>query len=387
MALTVSVIKADIGGFVGHTASHPDILQTGRDWLDKAKRDGLLIDNHVSFCGDDMFLIMTHEKGENAEAIHKLAWDTFIAGTEVAKKLKLYGAGQDLLTDAFSGNIKGAGPGSAEMEIEERPSEPIIVFMADKTSAGAFNLPFYKMFADPFNTPGLVIGEPLHDGFTFEVQDVQEHKSIKLATPNEMYDLLVFIGAPSRYAIKRVWNTASKEIAAVSSTDKLSLIAGRYVGKDDPTMIVRCQGNFPAVGEVIEPFTTPWIVEGWMRGSHNGPLMPVGLKDAHPSRFDGPPRIVALGFQLANGSLVGPRDMFDDVGYDHVRAEANHIGDFLRKHGPFEPHRLPLEEMEYTTLPQVAAKLNHRWESMSDVEAGSSSKGKDNKKKDIPENE
>ena len=113
-----------------------------------------------------MFLIMTHDRGENNEQIHKLAWDTFIKGTELAKKLKLYGAGQDLLTDAFSGNIKGAGPGSAEMEIDERPSEPIIVFMGDKTSAGAFNLPLYKMFADPFNTPGLVIGEPLHDGFS-----------------------------------------------------------------------------------------------------------------------------------------------------------------------------------------------------------------------------
>jgi fructose 1,6-bisphosphatase len=100
-----------------------------------------------------MFLIMTHDQGEDNEQIHKLAWDTFIAGTELAKKLKLYGAGQDLLTDAFSGNIKGAGPGSAEMEIDERPSEPIIVFMGDKTSAGGFNLGLYKMFADPFNTP------------------------------------------------------------------------------------------------------------------------------------------------------------------------------------------------------------------------------------------
>jgi fructose 1,6-bisphosphate aldolase/phosphatase len=141
-------------------------------------------------------------------------------------------------------------------------------------------------------------------------------------------------------------------------------MAGRYVGKDDPTMLVRCQGNFPAVGEVIEPFTTAWTVEGWMRGSHHGPLMPVALKDAHPSRFDGPPRLVALGFQLADGKLVGPTDLFDDPGFDNVRQEANNIADYLRKHGPFEPHRLPLEEMEYTTMPQVAAKLADRWSAM-----------------------
>jgi len=359
--VTVSVIKADIGGFVGHSASHPDILALGREEMEKAKQRGLLIDHHVSHCGDDMFLIMSHDRGEDDESVHKLAWDTFIKGTEVAKKLKLYGAGQDLLTDAFSGNIRGAGPGSAEMEIEERTSEPIIVFMADKTSAGAFNLPLYKMFADPFNTPGLVIGEPLHGGFTFEIQDVKEHVQIRLDAPEEIYDMLVFMGAPNRYAVKRVISRLTNEVGAVSSTDKLSLIAGRYVGKDDPTMVVRCQGNFPAVGEVLEPFSVPWTVEGWMRGSHHGPLMPVSLEDAHPARFDGPPRLVALGFQLAEGMFVGPRDMFDDPSYDHVRDKANVIADYLRQHGPFEPHRLPLEEMEYTTMPAVAAKLADRW--------------------------
>jgi fructose 1,6-bisphosphate aldolase/phosphatase len=237
----------------------------------------------------------------------------------------------------------------------------VIVFMADKTSAGAFNLPFYKMFADPFNTAGLVIAEPLHGGFSFEVHDVKEHKKIVLNTPEEMYDLLVFIGSPARYAIKRVMNRGTGEVAGVSSTDKLSLIAGRYVGKDDPAAIVRCQGAFPAVGEVLEPFTHAWIVEGFMRGSHYGPLMPVAQGDAHPARFDGPPRIVALGFQIADGMLVGPRDLFDDPSFDNVRAEANQVSDHLRKHGPFEPHRLPLDEMEYTTMPAVAAKLGDRW--------------------------
>jgi fructose 1,6-bisphosphate aldolase/phosphatase len=366
---TISVIKADIGGWVGHSASHPDVLDVGRSELEQAKQRGLLIDYHVSYCGDDMFLIMSHDRGEDNQEVHKLAWDTFIKGTEVARKLKLYGAGQDLLTDAFSGNIRGAGPGSAEMEIEERPSEPIIVFMGDKTSAGAFNLPLYKMFADPFNTPGLVIGEPLHEGFSFEIHDVKDHKQIVLNAPEEIYDMLIFMGAPNRYAVKRVRNRMSGEVAAVSSTDKLSLIAGRYVGKDDPAMIVRCQGNFPAVGEVLEPFSLPFVVEGWMRGSHHGPLMPVSLKDAHPSRFDGPPRLVALGFQLANGKLVGPRDLFDDPAFDQVREKANMIADYFRAHGPFEPHRLPLEEMEYTTMPAVAAKLANRWQPLEEPAA------------------
>jgi fructose 1,6-bisphosphate aldolase/phosphatase len=119
---------------------------------------------------------MTHQLGEGNAKIHEMAWDTFVKGTEIAKKLKLYGAGQDLLSDAFSGNVKGMGPGVAEMELNERISEPVIIFMADKTSSGAWNMPLYKMFADPFNTIGLVIAPNMHKGFTFEVHDVKEHK-------------------------------------------------------------------------------------------------------------------------------------------------------------------------------------------------------------------
>ena len=365
MSITLSVIKADVGGYVGHSESHPNVIAKGEEYMAKAKKDGLLVDYHVTKCGDDLQLIMTHERGEEDETIHKLAWDTFVACTEVAKALKLHGAGQDLLSDAFSGNIKGVGPGVAEMEIEERPAETIIIFMADKTSAGAWNMPLYKMFADPFNTIGLVIAENMHGGFSFEVHDVKEHKKIIFNAPDEIYDMLVLIGAPSRFVVKAVYHRGTGDIAAVSSTQKLSLIAGSYIGKDDPVCIVRSQGQFPAVGEVLEPFSTPVLVEGWMRGSHMGPLMPVSIKDSTPSRFDGPPRVICAGFQLSNGSLVGPRDMFEDKAFNLARHDANLMANIMRHHGPFEPHRLPLEEMEYTTMPQVMNKLKGRF---SDLE-------------------
>ena len=361
MRLTLSVIKADIGGFVGHSDSHPDILAKADECLAKAKKSGLLIDYYVTKCGDDLQLIMTHQQGEENEKIHRLAWDTFVEGTELAKKLKLYGAGQDLLSDAFSGNVKGMGPGTAEMDIEERKSEPVIIFMADKTSAGGWNMPLYKMFADPFNTIGLVIAENMHKGFAYEVHDVKESKKITLNCPEEIYDLLVFIGAPARYVVKAIFSRDTGDVGAVSSTQKLSLIAGRYVGKDDPVCIVRCQSQFPAVGEVLEAFSVPHLVEGWMRGSHHGPLMPVSIEDSTPTRFDGPPRVTAAGFQLAEGKLIGPRDMFADKSFDLVRQQANEIGEYMRRHGPFEPHRLPLEEMEYTTMPEVAKKLEGRF--------------------------
>lgn len=361
MKVTLSVIKADIGGYVGHSTVHPECKDVAVRELEKARREGLLIDYRVAHAGDDLNLIMTHKLGVDNKKVHKLSWDIFLKATEVSKRLKLYGAGQDLLKSTFSGNVKGMGPGVAELEMVERKSEPVIVFMADKTEPGAWNFPLYKMFADPFNTPGLIIDPNMEEGFIFEVHDVMKSKKIFFRCPEEMYELLAFIGAPGRYVIKHVMRKSDKLIGASSSTQRLRLIAGKYTGKDDPVMIVRAQHGLPAVGEVLEPFSYPYLVAGWMRGSHHGPMMPVGMDDANCTRFDGPPRVVALGFQLSEGHLVGPRDMFADPAYDRARQKCNEVADYMKRMGPFEPHRLPLEDLEYTKMKELMHRLDKRW--------------------------
>jgi len=358
---TVSVIKADIGSLAGHHIVHPKLKEIAASELAEAKSSRVIEDFYVTSVGDDLQLIMTHRKGVDNSEVHGLAWGIFKKCADVAKELGLYGAGQDLLKDAFSGNLKGMGPGVAEMEFEERPSDPIVVFMADKTEPGAFNLPIFKIFADPFNTAGLVIDPKLHSGFIFEIMDVIESKVVELSSPEDMYDILSIIGTPSRYVIRRVFRKVDREIAASISTTRLSLIAGKYVGKDDPVAIVRAQAGFPALGEILEPFSFPFLVAGWMRGSHTGPLMPVSERDARPTRFDGPPRIVALGFQVKDSKLIGPSDLFSDVAFDETRRMANFIADYMRRHGPFMPHRLGPEEMEYTTLPEVLKKLEGKF--------------------------
>jgi fructose 1,6-bisphosphate aldolase/phosphatase len=362
MRITLSVIKADIGSLAGHHKTHPEQLELAQSRLEEAKKAGLLIDYHVTSVGDDLQLIMTHTQGVDSQEVHQLAWDTFTEVTEkVSKRLKLYAAGQDLLASAFSGNIKGMGPGVAEAEFEERVSEPVAVFMADKTEPGAWNYILYKIFADPFNTAGLVIDPNMHEGFIFRILDVIENKLVDLHTPEESYDLLALIGTPSRYVVHSIYRKRDRLLAAAASTSRLSLIAGRYVGKDDPVVFIRAQHGLPAMGEILEPFTFPHIVAGWMRGSHHGPLMPVSIKDAKCTRFDGPPRVAGLGFQLAEGHLIGPADLFDDPAFDRARQLANELADALRRHGPFMPHRLGPEEMEYTTLPKVLTKLEGRF--------------------------
>jgi fructose 1,6-bisphosphate aldolase/phosphatase len=372
MTTTLTHIKADIGSLPGHTTVHADVLDEVKRFM-KEQGKGIVWDHHVGYVGDDIQITMVHENGINASEVHKLAWDAFKSGTEVAKTLGLYGAGQDLLKDSFSGNIKGMGPGIAEMDITPRRSEPFIVYMMDKTEPGAFNYPIFKMFADPFNTPGLVIDHNMHPGFIFEVWDIQEAKAIMLDSPSEVYDILSLIGTKGRYVVKRIYTKPSHEKlpdenVAVITTDKLSFIAGEYVGKDDPAAIVRIQSGLPASGEAMEAFSHPYLVSGWMRGSFNGPMMPVAMKDSKMSRFDGPPKVVALGFVYKDHKLRGPIDMFDDPAYDNARTLANTIADYMRRMGPFEPHRLPEEDMEYTTLPKVMEKLKGRFVHVDAVE-------------------
>ncbi len=371
MKVTVSLIKADVGSVAGHHVVHPKQIELAREMLERAKKEGQIIDYFVFNCGDDLELLMTHDGGEACPQIHELAWDILNRVTEkISKPMKLYAAGQDLLKETFAGTVKGMGPGVAEMEFEERPSEPVIVLAADKTSPGAWNLPLFKIFADPYNTAGLIIDPRMHSGFTFRVMDVKEGKAVDLRCPEEMYDLISLIGTTERYIIERIFRTEDGLIAAAASTTKLSLIAGRYVGKDDPALVIRCQHGLPAVGEVLSAFAFPHLVPGWMRGSHYGPLMPVGLKDARCTVFDGPPRCVALGFNICNGELVGlygsePADLFADPAFDEARRIANQVTAYMRQHGEFMPARLGPEEMEYTTLPKVLKKLKDRFKPAS----------------------
>jgi fructose 1,6-bisphosphate aldolase/phosphatase len=51
--ITLSVIKADVGGWVGHSTCYPDMLVLARSLVQKAVKRGLLIDGQVLNCGDD----------------------------------------------------------------------------------------------------------------------------------------------------------------------------------------------------------------------------------------------------------------------------------------------------------------------------------------------
>lgn len=360
--ITLSVIKADIGSIGGHVKPSQELIQTVEDFI-KKKGKGKILDYYIGHTGDDIAIFSTHKKGVLNSKIHKLCWDAFLTGTKVAKKQGLYGAGQDLLKTAFSGNVKGMGPAVAELEIEERPSEPFIFFAADKTDAGAFNLPLYLTFADPMYTPGFMLSPVIKKGFKFVIMDVAYTKVdriIELVAPEEIYDIAALLRDPERFVVESIFSRATGERVVSVSTTRLRNIAGRYVGKDDPVMLVRTQKDFPATGEVLSPYVISPYVPGFMRGSHYGPLMPV-KKNSPISFFDGPPIVSGLAFSVKNGKLTEPADCFDQPFWEYIRKRVAKKAEEIRRQGFYGAAMLPYTELEYGGIVEIMKKLEKRF--------------------------
>jgi len=362
---TLSVIKADIGSNAGHLRPTNEIVTAVTDRL---AEHGEILDDYVVFTtGDDIDILMSHTEGVDAESIHGLAWDAFLDGTDVARDQGMYGAGQDLLEDAFAGNVKGLGPGACEFTIEERESEPLLVFGADKTEPGAFNQPLYTAFADPRYTSGLLLKDTIHEGFTFEVMDLEATdgtRTIELDVPEDTWRLAALLMEPHRFGIREIRSRATGDPVATVSTQKLRNVAGEYVGKDDPVAIVRTQKDFPSPGEVVQPYANPPFVAGAMRGSHHAPLYPIGSDDTEiPSYFDGPPLVKALGLVLNDGQFSTPVYPFDASVWDPVREEAaDTFRDFRERQGVFGPGTVATEELEYGGWTDVLDGLEARWQ-------------------------
>jgi len=341
--ITVSVIKADVGGVGGHTKPSDGLIEAVRNTI-KNSAD-LLIDYYIGYCGDDVHIVMSHTHGVDNQQIHKLAWDAFMAGTKIAKEEGLYGAGQDLLKDSFSGNVKGMGPGVAELEFEERPNEAFTVFAADKTEPGAFNYPIYRMFVDALSNTGLIVNKSLASGVKINIMDVEEGKIAELELWQDKPTIEAALMYPSRYVVDSVTTKEGEPILS-ASTDRLHNIAGTYVGKDDPICLIRTQKNFPATEEVGSVFNNPHYVAGNTRGSHNMPLMPVKLNSAATINFC-IPIVEALVFSMHNGKFTGPFDGFSTPDWDYIREIATKKAMAMRSQGFIHPATLVPSELEY----------------------------------------
>jgi fructose 1,6-bisphosphate aldolase/phosphatase len=379
--ITVSVIKADVGSIGGHTRPSELMLEVVRAQVREAVRFQLLLDGLVTHTGDDIAIIMSHTRGPGAHEIHRFAWDSFLAATEEARAAGLYGAGQDLLVDAPSGNVRGAGPAVAEIEFDrdpanrDRPAEPFLVFAGDKCGPGAYNYPLYALFCDPMHNGGLLLSPKLRRGFTLTIIDM-DHKAgdgdrvIQLDVPERVWDVACLLQNPDRFAIEAVYSRwkPDEQIVSVSAT-RLHNIAGTYTGKDDPVAIVRTQGIFPAPEEVVEPYTLGHFVTGDCRGSHVMPIMPVAIN----TTVAGPyclPLVSCLAFSMDADARFTREyvDMFANVAWEATRLKVQRKADEWRRQGFVGPTMASHAELAYTGIVDALAALDREFVVRHDVQ-------------------
>jgi fructose 1,6-bisphosphate aldolase/phosphatase len=368
--VTLSVIKADVGSTGGHTKPSEAMLEVVRNRVAGAIQSKLLHDGVVTFTGDDIAIIMSHNRGVGAREIHSFAWECFLAASAEAKASGLYGAGQDLLVDAPSGNIRGAGPAVAEIEFlrdsegKDRPAEPFLVFAADKCSPGAYNFPLYAVFCDPMHDGGLLLSPKLHQGFTFTIIDMDNKakhsdRIIRLDVPERIWDVACLLQNPDRFAVEAIHSRYQPKEQAVSvSATRLHNIAGKYTGKDDPVAIVRTQGIFPALEEVIEPYLLGHFVTGDTRGSHVMPLLPVGINTAVAGAYC-LPIVSCLAFSMDPQGIFSHEriDVFGNSAWDSTRLKVQKKADEWRRQGFVGPTMASHAELAYTGIVDTLAKL------------------------------
>ncbi len=366
--LTISAIKADVGSIGGHTRPSQAMLQIAQERLQEARDSQVITDFAISFTGDDLCLLMIHRKGNNNAEIHNLAWEIFRQAAGIARQQGLYGAGQDLLKDAPSGNVRGAGPGAAEITFDEtateRPAEPFLIFTADKCGPGAYNFPFWAVFTSPLYNAGLMLPN-MKAGFKFRIIDMEYaggDRIIELVSPEEHIDLAILLRDENRFGIQAIYSRKYPHQQVVAlSTDRLHTIAGEYKGKDDPVAIVRTQGIFPAPEEVLMPFVVAPYVAGDARGSHTMPLMPVAIN----TPVTGPyclPIIACMAYSVnKEGKLSEGVDIFGNPAWDSVRLKAQQKAEWIRQQGFVGAAMLPMQELEYSAFRKSLDELERRF--------------------------
>ena len=275
-----------------------------------------------------------------------------------------------MLVDAPSGNVRGAGPGVAELEFEftqkkPRPAESFLILAADKCGPGAFNFPLFSSFADPMHCAGLMLPNMI-EGFVFEIIDMNNQKNdsiITLNAPEDYYKITMLLRDNERFGIHAIHAKRYKEQVVSVSTDRLHSIAGKYTGKDDPVALVRNQGIFPAPEEIISPFTKAHYVGGGAPGSHSNPRVPVAMNTAVTGMYC-LPIVSCIGFSLQKTGQFSDFyvDFFDNPAWDTIRLKAQQKALEIRSQGWSGSAMLPYSELEYSGFKQTLEELMKHFE-------------------------
>ena len=337
----VKATKADVGGVGGHVVAADEVKGViAKFVLDNNCYQGepMFTSLMVTHTGDDVAVTgITTEKVPN-EVVDELMWDALTEGANKASELGLYGPGQDLIADAFTGNLRGAGPASVVLPLPVRPDNPsqtVVVSFADKTEPMAFNYFATGAYLLPRFNSGLVIASSkMKRGYLFEIVDLDtkaqaveagahprdqkaldgkmeelakglQERVITLRAPEDLYDI-EGLTRSSRFVVARIWSRDEKDEASqlgyVVSAERLHNIKTKkgftYGGKDDPVMLALRPGRLAGAGRAdLAVGDVP----------HGGRRLPREPQPPHP----------AGAAQLADLVLVGTDPLVRDAVHQH----------------------------------------------------------------------
>jgi fructose 1,6-bisphosphate aldolase/phosphatase len=388
----VKATKADVGGVGGHVVAADEV---------KSGITKFVLENN-SFQGEPIFtsLIVTHTGDDVAvtgimsekidmAVVDELMWDALQCGAEKAAELGLYGPGQDLVADAFTGNLRGAGPATVTLPLpvrQDNPSQTTLVSFADKTEPMAFNYYATGAYLLPrFNTGLVIAASKMKHGYIMDIVDLDtkaqaieagahprdqkalegkmeelakglQEKVISLRSPEDLFDIEGLCRS-SRFVIARIWSRNEKgekdSLGYVCSAERLHNIKTKkgftYGGKDDPVLLAFAQGDWPAPGELTSPWAACPMVAGDCRGSHNLHILPMPI-NSQTSYWSGPIiSAITLSCNIHTGRIGAISDQFAlGTPWDQVRAKASELAvQFRTAHGVKQPATLHEDELEY----------------------------------------
>jgi len=404
----IKATKADVGGVGGHVVAADEVKSAiAKFVLENNSFQGMLIFSSliVTHTGDDVAVTGIMHDEIPMPVVDELLWDAFHVGADKAAELGLYGPGQDLVADAFTGNLRGTGPATVVLPLpvrQDNPSQTVLLSFADKTEPMAFNYYATGAYLLPRFNSGLVIAaSKMKRGYIMEIVDLDtkaqaveagahprdqkaldgkmeelakglQEKVISLRAPEDLYDIEGLCSS-SRFVVARIWSRNEKgekdTLGYVVSAERLHNIKTKkgftYGGKDDPVLLAFAQGDWPAPGEITSPWAACPIVAGDCRGSHYLHIIPVPI-NWQTSYWSGPIlSALTLSVNIHTGRIGAISDQFAlGTPWDYVRQRASELAvQFRTAHGIKQPATLHEDELEYQEgWKERRARLEQRFE-------------------------
>src|SRR2546421_2915710 len=388
----IKATKADVGGVGGHVVAADEVKSVMAKFVldnNGYRGEPIFTSFIVTHTGDDVAVTGIMSEATPMSVVDELMWDALQEAASKAAELGLYGPGQDLVADAFTGNLRGAGPATVALPFpvrKDNPSQTVLVSFADKTEPMAFNHYATGAYMLPrFNTGLIIAASKMKRGYIMDIVDLDtkaqaieagahprdqkaldgkmeelakglQEKVIRLRSPEDLYDI-EGLTRSSRFVIARIWSRDERgeadQLGYVVSAERLHNIKTKkgftYGGKDDRVLLAFAQGNWPAPGEITSPWATCPMVSGDCRGSHNLHILSMPI-NSQTSFWSGPiVSAITLSCNIHTGRIGAISDQFAlGTPWDSVRRQASELAiQFRHAHGVKQPATLHEDELEY----------------------------------------